>query len=501
MKTNRFTKIVLLLVCAALFVPLAGYGIVGTTARYWADDYCHSADIFVEGFWRAQAVVYVNSSDRYSVEPLVGISELFGRSMIQYLPALVIVLWLMGLVWALRQGVKTWRLPLSWAGTVLLAETLIFFTLLEAPNRFQSLYWRAGMLTYLCPLVANTFLVGLMLWQLQRGSVVRTSRWGYLWVGITAFFAGGFSETSAALQTGYLSLVLLVAWLWVKRASRRRALKLLMAALIGSLLSMLVLFLSPAAHLRQSGFETPPGLFTLTAMSLRHGLDFMLDTLKVVPLPTAVSFTITFLLSAIAHCQYLLSPSCGGGVEVVKKWRKGGDGEQQRWSLQHIGLMLLLSLFGGYLLVVCTMAPSVYAYRAYPEPRALITSRFVMVLLLACLGWLAGAIFSRLAERLDVPVRGLAAASLVLLLLASAYPLRTASQMRGAYTGYQSQASLWDERDSRIRTMKAAGEMDIDVEALDSIGTIGDLSTDQDNWLNVCVARFYGLRSIAAPPQ
>jgi len=499
MKSQRLVNGFLVFVCLALAAPLVGYAVVGTTARYRADDFCHSADIFTEGFWKAQAVVYMTTSDRYAVEPLVGISELFGRSAIRLLPALVIALWLAGMVWTLRQGAKAAKLPLRWPVIILLAELLVFFTLLEAPSRFQSLYWRAGMLTYLCPLVANTMLSGYLLKHLAK-----PPRLAYLGAVLMAFYAGGFSETSAALQTGAYALALLAALPWMKGALNKPALTLLASALAGSLLALLALYLSPAAHLRQANFAAPPDLLTLAAFSLSYGLDFMVDTFKVVPLPSLVSFGMASLLSfyiLVAPSHVIASPEgakqFGDGVRLLSPSGVLRD-RFARNDIVRLFLKLVAALLAGYLLIVCTMAPSMYAYQAYPEPRALITSRFVMVALMVWMGWLAGEALFWLDNRLQISHFTYGLGTLLLLAFLSLYPLRAALQTRQEYAEYQARAIAWDERDRAIQAAIANGEQQLTVVALDSIGAIGDLSPDPQHWANECAARFYGVRSIVA---
>lgn len=478
MKMNdkqRLTRYLLAAVCLALAAPLLVYAYTGTFSRHRADDFCHSGDIFEHGFWQAQIVVYLNSSDRFSVEPLVGLSELFGSNTIRLLPALAIVLWLAGTVWALSHLFHLLRLPVTLPAVLLPGEMLVFFTLFESPNLFQSLYWRAGMLTYLMPLVFNTFLAGIILKQMRRQEGTQVPIGQYVLIAVIAFFAGGFSETSAALQAGALMLALLFSvWQLLSKRRASKLLSMLAVALAATLLAMLVLFLSPAAHLRQSNFEAPPDLITLIQLSIQLGIAYLnWDTLRVVPLPILVSILMAALFSLTQ-------------LPMQQK-------DEKPWW--HILLWMLLTLAVCVLLVICCNAPSIYVYRASMEPRAAITARWVTTVACLCLGWLAGMLIFRPARRYGLAAK-LPLIAAVLLLAYIVYPLRAAFQAAALIPDYQARARAWDERDAGIRRDIAGGMVDIEAVELDSIGKIGDLKHDPELWVNVCAARYYGVQSI-----
>ena len=468
-------RILLILACLAFGLGLAAFAYTGTFARYWADDYCYNAVLRSDGFWKAQASFYTNISDRFSVIPLVGLSELFGEKAIRFWPAAAIVLALASLVWALKQAAVTFGWKLSFWERLLLAAAVTFFTFWQAPSLFQVLYWRTGMLTYFLPLVADVFLAGLLL-QFSRADGGRW--WQLLLVFLVAFFAGGFSETTTALQGIGLALAFGSAVLWQSRRKARRpaGLDLLGAAIAGTLVATVVLILSPSAGARMTQMKGPAPLPVLFRDSFRYGLDFIKDTVLTQPLPTAVSLLVPFALGLA--------------------WRAPDEDTRPDARRKLVGLLVIAA--GMYLLIVAVCLPSVYVEVAYPEYRALIAARFAMVLGLAAAGWLAGGIARDAARKLRIPPGYTGAAAALALAVLCLYPLRSArTVLVQDLPYYQARAAGWDERDRQIHAFIQQGQTRVQVEALDSIAGLMDLNPNGDSWPNNCVAGMYGLSDIS----
>ena len=295
-------------------LALLFYALTGFQARYWADDYCYNTVLQADGFWQAQSSFYRHTSDRFSVIPLVGVSEIFGSQAIRFWPVVSILLALAGLTWTIQQAAICggWKISTAWR--LLLAEVILFFTFWQAPNLFQILYWRTGMLTYFMPLVFNIFLTGWILknarqWDLLPGRpALKTSIWPLGITFLLAFFGAGFSETNAALQAGMLGLALaytlILLWRERKRlhaggqfrSQARSYLPFLISALIATVLAMAVLVISPSNQLRLVHMPKPAGLPVLLVYSLRFGWDFLQDTLATQWLPTLLSIFTAFAL-------------------------------------------------------------------------------------------------------------------------------------------------------------------------------------------------------------
>ena len=105
-----------------------------------------------------------------------------------------------------------------------LAASLAFFAILQAPNRFQTFYWRSAMATHFAPLVYLTAFAALLLMLIRRNE----SRYPAVWIGflclIIAFFGGGFSEPPDAVLVIASALALASVGVGVKGKLRRPAL-------------------------------------------------------------------------------------------------------------------------------------------------------------------------------------------------------------------------------------------------------------------------------------
>lgn len=469
----RARPFIFILICLAFAVPLAIFAYTGSFTRYWADDYCYNAVLNSDGFWKAQLSFYQSTSDRYSVIPLVGLSEIFGLQAIRYWPLAAIIMGLTSLAWFFRQVLNK---PLglgSWIEPVVLAEICMFFIFWQAPNLFQILYWRTGMLTYFMPLVVQLFLAGFIIWLARKGLF---SLWIGLGVIVLAFFAGGFSETTAALQTGALGLVLLGYFslsFW-KIKQYQATFFLLLSAVFGTLLALATLFFSPANASRMVHMPQSADFVTLIRLSFRYSADFIYDSLKTQPLPTLVSL-----------CSFL--------VIGMQSWFSSD--RLKGLTLTKIIVGLAIVLIGTYLLIACVTAPSVYIQVAYPEARAMIAARVVFTMGLLAIGWLLAGLFLRLASQANWLPRVLAV-SLVIAVLLSFYPLRAAGVIALELPYYQRRAAEWDKRHQEIIQQIQVGEQDITVRSLDSIAGLMELTSDQDKWPNTCVAGMYQVRSI-----
>jgi len=455
---------------------VALFALTSISARYWADDYCFSGALVQSGFWQAQIDYFIETSNRFAVLPIIGISEWFGVYAIRLLPVILIFVWMGALrrVIELCSDLLDLDLDRNWVQTIIYA--LLFFLILLAPNRFQTIYWRSGLLTYTLPLLSITWLAGLIL----AGSAKPVNAGRLIAVGLLAVFTAGCSETAAMLLIGGLALGLLAALLI--RSPRRSAwLALLGAALFGALLALVVMILSPAVRLRQANVGEPASLLLTLGLAFKFGLAFIYNTLKSTPLPVLVWLIFSGALT------YHFWPRAGLKRSAALRWAG-------------------LTALGGYLLIVAACIPSAYAQQAYPEPRAQIVLLFPLLLTAAALaglaalalrGWLSKSLPAVNAATTPAQRRANRVIT-VLLLLALLYPLWPAWQAAPEQRELAARAQQWDARDAAIRTQIAAGATQIQTVALDSIAGLEEMQPDPNHWVNVCAARYYNVAEITA---
>ena len=457
------------------------YACLGTFSRYYADDFCMSGIVMKNGFWPAQWIQYSTWSNRYAGMFTLSASDFLGRSFIRFWPALVLVLWALGLAWALNQIMRLLRFPVPKWLLFLLAEWIVFVSALLAPDLYQSLFWRVGAITYTLPLALLAFLCGMVI-ETYLQSVAGRRAWVWMvGAGLLAFFAGGFSETTLALQTGLLAAVLIVVLLSKPATAWRRAAGWSVgAALIGSLVSMTVVLLAPGNAVRQATMPAHPGLLALVKMDITSAFLFLYISLKNNAFQT--------LLAVL------------GPVFVVYGYFAATkNAAKLRPSPLILGLFLAPLI--GFLAVAAVVAPASYAQSSYPDGRVLIVASFVLTLVLVAVGSLSGMILSQLhqwaGETTPASLQTLTALLALAILL---YPLYDAYKSDGLIPAFQANALAWDERDARIRQARLNGQSQIVAVSLDAPAGMSELRTDPANWVNVCMDMFYDMDSITATP-
>jgi hypothetical protein len=431
---------------AALALPLMVYAAVGSFARYTADDYCWAGVLRTEGFVGAQVQWYTVYSPRYAFTFVVNVVELAGPAIVPALPIAAILVWLGTLTWTFIQfGIRS--MP-----ALILAELAALGTLETAPDLPQSLYWQTGMLTYLLPLILATFLLGLI----RRASA--GDRMNYAALGLcalTTFVAGGLSETYLIPQNVALTLALVkCAALAYRGDANRLTLAFLAAALAGGVLALVVIVVAPATAIRVSG--TPADLWLALSASIATGAYQVVRLLRFFPLTVVLCLLLPGLL----------------GVQASKFSRR---------------TFVLVSAGVAITLPFCYFA-SFYAQNGNPPARSLIVPGAILI------GYLffTGHTFGALALRLRSPTRVTAAAMLALVPIGVAV-LGLPELANAAY-----HAALWDAEDVQIRAARDAGLADLSVPPLPPYLGENFVTGDREDWFNRCVARYYGVRSIAA---
>src|SRR5579859_3563152 len=430
----------------ALALPLAVYGSVGTFARYTADDYCWAGVLRTEGFFGAQVLWYTVYSPRYAFTFIVNLVELAGPAIVPALPVAAIVVWLATLTWTFRQfGFRT-------GSAVLLAELAALATLQTAPDLPQSLYWQTGMLTYLLPLVLATFLVGWIRRATNRGQL---DFWAMGVCALVTFVAGGLSETYLIPQNVALTLALAsCVVLTVRGEVPRVTLVSIAAALAGGILALAAIVLAPATAVRVGG--APADLWLALSAAIATAAYQVVRLVRYFPL----TLLLCLLLPALLR---------------VPLGRISG----RTFGLVSVGVVLTLPF--------CYF-PSFYASNGNPPARSLIVPGAILI------GYVlfSGHALSPLAVRLPSPAPVVAAAVLALV------PIGVAVLSLPDVVSAAQHAALWDAEDQQIRSTRDAGVADLSVPPLPVYLGENFVSGDREDWFNRCVARYYGVRSIAA---
>lgn len=473
---ERWFWLALVLGIITTLIGLGLFAYLGTFSRYTSDDYCLSAFFLNDNLIDEMTRRYYVSSSRYTNILFIGLVDLlFGWYNVAILPVLMLALFVFGLFLFLREIER--MLGLRWHTWMIffLAASVAFFSVLQAPALYETLYWRAGMTSHFAPLVFIPFFGTFLLRQIRLAGQRFPSLWIQLMCLIGPLIIGGFSEPPTTVMITVLLLAIFGIWMWGKKEGRKPILVLLIWSFVGAVLALIVLALAPANSLRLD--RPPPGLPELINRIIIFPVDFIIDTLRTRPTPTIVSVMMPAMLFYLYYSQ---TP------------RHISDEMRSRLGILIIGILLL-----AYLLIAASFAPSAYG-QSYPVGRARFAGRLIMTIALLADGALLGVLLSRTKMSLfqHTYIRSVAMLGLILLM---AYPLRTAWQASMEIPAYQQRAAAWDDRDSEIRALRDQGVRELVVPFL-SDDPIQDLGDRREFRLNRCAAALYGVDSILAVP-
>ena len=527
-ETRQSTFIIL--ACLVFAIGLIGLAWLGWQSRYMQDDYCFDFLLKQDGFFTAQWRTYFEETafngNRYTANFIMGLSALVGAKSAQIMPFVILVAITASLYLLATQISHFYNLalPITVKVLVSLAITYLIYTL--TPNLFQSLYWRPASVTYSLP-IASVFMLGALVLVYAQRPIFKACY--AVFIFLLAFISGGFAEHMVTLTFCVYAIVLLFTFLAKATPALKKA---LIAALSGTAVALLVMLISPAAHLRRALlFPDPPALGEGLRIAFEAVNQFILRAFYRLPMHTF------WTLLLFAFCGYLFNTK-----EIAPRREKEGI---------RLGLTILL----GYGLLFSLCLPGALTTSAPPEERAQVLLSLVWVLMVAALGWQFGALLRGRSTAGSV-FAGLLIFALGLSLLAPAeltlnpaYPeIRTWLSSRplqflllsvlvvisalcfsprcnllknrhnwltlalfiaaalavlpGLVDLYrtlparQNQAALWDWREGQIEHALKRGRYNLSLPALDSIAGVLELQESEDHWVNNCAELFYGLDSL-----
>ena len=473
---KRLPSITFILGNIVVLAGLALLAYLGFYNRYWADDWCYSADARALGTIPATLQYFEPdntgySTNRYSLTFFSALTEntlgMFGN---QLIATLTILLWLGGLFWTGRNLSRLLK-PIPTSAILLAAGLLLFYNLYLSPQRFQILYWRSGVLPYSAAIVFGLLLLGFITHQTTRQS---PARWVNYIVAPLAFIAAGLGEISCVFLFSGVTLLLIGAWLGRKQAWAKNSLQTIFVTWLFLLFGMIALIVSPSnARVAAMGAKRN-SLLAVPFVSLRHALDFIVFSLKGLLLPHVIFIGMMTSLGAI--------------VSVNEK--------RTSLTLKQVAVLLAFTTLITYLLIVAIQAPSAYFYSATPDPRGQSLARFTLLLGLAVMAWIAGMWIAQ-----KISSKWLLIASTIVMLAGFAYTARTITIIYSELDGFVHRAQIWDERDAIIKEAKAQGIMLIEVPAIDTaeIHTRDIFRTAGNGWTKFvqnCGSRYYEVKGL-----
>lgn len=449
---------IITLLCSGIALSLHVY--LGMFSRYLADDFCSAYQAHRLGIFRAAWFWYLNWSGRFSASVLDAIVGSFSPSLIRFVVALTILLWLIVLtvffIYVLNPRDNEFLISIT------LACVTLFTLFLLAPDIRQSLYWGQGMRSVIPPLMLGTMQV--MLWK-----YVQSRAWSNLQIigwGIFSFFvaliAGGFSETYAAFQVAALFCVLCILVI-LQKFRFSTSLLLTATALAGGICAMIFILLAPGNALRQASYPAPPGIVGILAISLRSYFSYLLHLFDSPEKILAILGTFT------------LAASIGGHVSHPLDNR----------------LVFVILFFVLAFTFVC-FPPAAYGLSDAPPPRTQILPTYFFLAGLVALGIVCGNLVQQQNKSLTVSTT----IAVITIILAASINSIHLYQSRGEFIQY---AKEWDETEASILAAKQNGSKEV---LIPIIPNWAQLNTPNDNpkfWVNVCLSLYYDVQIRAEP--
>jgi len=479
-KNRRSVTVLFILGALSACVPLAVYAYLGSFSRYLADDYCASTYLFtsqniVEATWRAY-LLWANSYSRLMFSQLI---ELGGVDGIRLMAGVEILIWAFLLAWMFFELGKLLRVQIPKAGHVWLACMAIALSLYQTSALYQILYWRTGLIPYSLPLLWFAGIAVYLVRYVEKPYEKSRARWAGILFIILVFFAGGLSETSSGLQVGAMFVAVVLVW-WTKPLHQRQdALTFLLAGLVTALIAISIMVISPGTSNRLIRIMSNPPIYNPVALSgdvILYTSQFLLDVFRSYPLLVVVAISISFGIVFLA-------------LSVSQQDLSSIPASYLRTALLVIPVVIFIVIGFSY-------APSAFV-RTFPAARARFASHFVFMLGLMIEGGVLGILAAKVRSVVSLNWVRIAAALLLVTLIF--HPIRATPRAYALRYEYQTFADQWDTRDALIREAVTNGAADLVVVQLDAPGGIGEYKGNPKDWINRCVARFYGLNSIIAP--
>jgi hypothetical protein len=458
-----------------LLPSLFAHAYLGTFSRFLADDYCSAAMANAKGVLDATIHWYMTWTGRFSASFLDSLVGLGGPRMTPFVTPIVVTTWFVLLTFTLYQFPLAVQKPTKVTISALLAAALLFSTLEFSPSVAQSLYWGQGMRSVVPPLILATICFGLLQYLRAKS---RSSKSRYMWgliLGTITFIAGGFSETYVVVQTSLLAITVFAFAVSGSSDFKRNLLPLVVACLVGSLISLGVVFLAPGNSFRQADLPPTPGLWTTLEIAATSSLVFVESLLA--SWPRVISILGLFTLSALITNGFF---STGVSITVSERQIK----HTFVW-LPIVAIILIISCF----------SPAAYAMRMTPPERTLIIPSFILVCSISALGGVVG-LFASHKKRYSPEVQGrsiwrvVALCILVLFVANTLVATNTTLQQRPVYAQF---ASDWDAEDIAIRAAESQGLDFVVIKPLRNWAGLHDIMPYKSFWINQCASQFYGI--------
>ncbi len=465
-------KQALIFILILLLIALVSIAWLSTFTRLYADDYCIGADaqqLNLQSFFQKW---YSSWTGRFSYIILTWFLAPGGARLAALLPSISLGIWLLVITWALLPSMRHYWADNPILPSLTFGALIILLVIRSTPNLFQSFFWRDGLINYTFPLIGLTIIAGFLsrCWLETKFSVTRL-----FFLFLISFASGGFSEVFSVMQLAIYGMLILIVVFTHKADRKRTILWALISSLAGALIALLLVLIAPGNAVRQSLLAAHPGFFRLVTFSMRNALFIAAKFFIQTPGWAFITIIASIWVGlSIAHAesnhQVRLQPTPANWLTVV-----------------------MLIPVTTYIIMVAACAPVVYMLNAYPDERTILLPVFILII---------GIIFSvvkitttvyhqgfmkNLLQKLAIN-RWLRVAFIASIFVAALLVTYGSIQKLPDYQHY---TATWEARDKELRSPANQGSKQVTVPGLESRFGLSDLQTEEDFWVNRCMADFY----------
>ena len=235
------------LIAALALVPVILYVYLGQFSRLMFDDYCVITSARERGAWNYMVDVLNFWAGSYANWLFKGVMAPLDTLLPRITPALIIVLWLAGLIWLVFQVLTYLKIDHSRRALSVALSALIVAASIHAFYSPQSFYWYAASSHYTLPLSLLAIYMALALWTGRRSEL---SLLAVIAGGLLCFISAGSSEVFVAFQVTFLTLCLLMCFAFLRSSVRRSYLRVFGAGWLATLVGLAIQLSVPGAALR-----------------------------------------------------------------------------------------------------------------------------------------------------------------------------------------------------------------------------------------------------------
>ena len=246
--TFKRSPIFLWLIAALALAPAALFAYLGQFSRLQADDYCYIATGQKLNIWdyvvhrlNIWAGSYANEFFKGALAPLDILA-------VRITPALIVVLWLVGLFWLTDEGLARLKISHSRRAFALAISALGVAGAISSLPAPLSFYWYSASTRYILPLALLTIYMALALWLVKR---IRLPAWGLMAGAALCFITAGTSEMFLVFQLAFLMCCLLASLAWRCRAYAR----VFGVGWLATLIGLMIQLNAPGIAVREATLE------------------------------------------------------------------------------------------------------------------------------------------------------------------------------------------------------------------------------------------------------